>query len=441
MQSSKFIYNNYNQNAWRQFKKNKPAYFALYVLIFLALVALFAPVIANEKPLYAKYHGKHIFPAFSFKKQIEFTGAAGEKIIIQSGLTDWKHLPLEKVIWAPIPYSPDKKDYANSNYKSPGGEQFYKNAEGKTEPIPMRYRHWLGTNNLGEDVLAGVIHGTRISLTIGFIAMGIATIIGLTLGMMAGYFGDSKLVTTRSRFWLTTIGVGVGWFYAFGTRHFFLQDAFQKSGFAIFFQLFISLCVFAICVIIFSFAGKWLAKTRWLNKAVSIPVDSIISRCIEIIHSLPIFILIITIAAIAKPSLMNVMIIIGLTSWTGIARFTRAEMLRIRNLEYMQAAQSLGYSQWRMIVKHALPNGVAPALVSIAFGIASAILVESSLSFLGVGVPPETVTWGSLVNEGRSNFNAWWLVVFPGLAIFVTVTVYNLIGEGLRDAFDPKLKK
>lgn len=441
MQSSKTTYYNYNQHAWRQFKKNKPAYFALYVLVFLVIVALFAPVIANEKPLYAKYYGKHIFPAFSFKKQFEFTGSYDEKIIIQSGLTDWKHLPFEKVLWAPIPYSPDKKDYANSNYKSPGGEQLFKNADGKTEPIPMRYRHWLGTNNLGEDVLAGIIHGTRISLTIGFIAMGIASLIGLTLGMVAGYFGDNKLTTTRGQFWLTIIGVCAGLFYAFGTRHFILQDALQKSGFAFVFQISISFIILIICIISFSFAGKWIAKTQWLNKKVSIPADSLISRTIEIIHSLPIFILIITIAAIAKPSLVNVMIIIGLTSWTGIARFTRAEMLRIRSLEFMQAAQSLGYSRWRMIVKHALPNGVAPALVSIAFGIASAILVESSLSFLGVGVPPETVTWGSLVNEGRSNFNAWWLVVFPGLAIFVTVTVYNLIGEGLRDAFDPKLKK
>ncbi|MFN3940215.1 MAG: ABC transporter permease, partial [Chitinophagales bacterium] len=304
-----------------------------------------------------------------------------------------------------------------------------------------RYRHWFGTNNLGEDVLAGIIHGTRISLTIGFIAMGIASIIGLALGMAAGYFGDNALSTSRGRFWFTIAGVGFGWFYAFGTRHFILQDALQTSGFTVAYQLCISLILFSICVIIFSFAGKWAGKIRWFHKKVSIPVDSIISRTIEIIHSLPLFILIITIAAIAKPSLTNVMIIIGLTSWTGIARFTRAEMLRIRSLEYMQAAQSLGYSQWRMVVKHALPNGIAPAMVSIAFGIASAILIESALSFLGVGVPPETVTWGSLVNEGRSNFNAWWLVVFPGMAIFITVTVYNLIGEGLRDAFDPKLKK
>jgi peptide/nickel transport system permease protein len=134
------------------------------------------------------------------------------------------------------------------------------------------------------------------------------------------------------------------------------------------------------------------------------------------------------------------MLILGLTRWTGIARFIRAEFLKVRNLEYIQAAQSLGFSEKRIIFKHALPNGVAAALVPIAFGVAAAILIESGLSFLGVGVPPDVVTWGSLLSSGRENFQAWWLVIFPGFAIFITVTVYNLLGEGLRDAFDPRLK-
>ncbi|HNW00275.1 MAG TPA: ABC transporter permease, partial [Chitinophagales bacterium] len=178
-----------------------------------------------------------------------------------------------------------------------------------------------------------------------------------------------------------------------------------------------------------------------LRTQVHIPVDNIVSRTIEILHAMPTFVLILTVAAIARPSLTNVMIIIGLTSWTGIARLVRAELLRIRGLEYIQAARSLGFGEWKIIFRHALPNAIAPALVSIAFGIASAILTESSLSFLGIGVPSDTVTWGSLVNDGRQQFNAWWLVVFPGVAIFMTVTMYNLIGEAMRDAFDPRQKK
>ena len=134
------------------------------------------------------------------------------------------------------------------------------------------------------------------------------------------------------------------------------------------------------------------------------------------------------------------MIIIGITGWTRIARFTRAELLRIRSLEYDQAAQSLGFSNIRTIFKHALPNSLAPVFVSIAFGIASAILIEASLSFLGIGVPDDIVTWGALLNLGRQNLEAWWLIIYPGMAIFITITIYNMIAESLRDALDPRLK-
>lgn len=440
MQNSNSTYKHYNQLVWQQFKKHRPAYFAIYVLFFLTCIALLAPFIANEKPLYASYGDTKIFPAFSSKKNYTLTGNDGKQLEIQSDYADWKQLPFDYVLWAPVPYSPGKKDYANSNYKSPLGDQFFKTSNGDLIDMPNRFRHWMGTNNLGEDVLAGLIHGTLISLTIGFIAMGIATCIGIILGLMAGYFGDNYLHTSRGQFWTVIAGIFFAWYYAFHARSYVLQDALQESAFHILLQIAFSMCIFLGVILLSVYAGKYIGKIPLLRTQVNIPADSIISRIIEIIHSLPIFILIITIAAIAKPSLVNVMIIIGLTSWTGIARFTRAEMLRIRNMEFMQAAQSLGYSRRRLIFKHALPNGIAPALVAIAFGIASAILVESSLSFLGVGVPPESVTWGSLVNEGRSNFNAWWLVIFPGIAIFLTVTVYNLIGEGLRDAFDPKLK-
>jgi peptide/nickel transport system permease protein len=126
-------------------------------------------------------------------------------------------------------------------------------------------------------------------------------------------------------------------------------------------------------------------------------------------------------------------VLIALTSWTGIARLTRAEILRIKKLDYIQAAKALGYSQSRIIMRHALLNGLAPALVAIAFGVASTILIESSLSFLGIGLPIDTVTWGSMLSEGRTQFSAWWMTVFPGLAIFITVTIYNILGDALRE--------
>ncbi len=428
-------------HAWRQFRHNKPAYVALYVLGFMALIAILAPVLANEKPLYISYHGKHLFPAFSFKNTYEITTADGSVEKIQLDIADWKHMQFDKVIWAPVPWSPGETDTKNSNYKGPGDEQFFSDKQGNKIEMPVRFRHRLGTSNLGEDVLAGLIHGARISLTIGFISMAIASVIGLLLGSIAGYFGDKRLVTSRGRFWIVVIGIIFAWFYAFQSRQLILQDALGRSGLAMLLQLFISLLIFIAVIWIFSFAGKQIGKLPLLNKKMYIPADAIISRVIEIFYSMPTFILIVTIAAIAKPSIVNLMVIIGLTSWTSIARFTRAEFLRLRNLEYIQAARSLGYSEFKIILKHALPNGLAPALVAIAFGIASAILTESSLSFLGIGVPSGIVTWGALVNEGRANYSAWWLVIFPGMAIFITVTAYNLIGEGLRDAMDPKLKK
>ena len=183
-----------------------------------------------------------------------------------------------------------------------------------------------------------------------------------------------------------------------------------------------------------------LFQFRYLQKETNIPVDAFVSRGIELLNSIPRLILIITVTAVVERSIWIVMIIIGLTSWTGIARFTRAEFLRIRSLEFVQAAESLGFSSARTIFKHALPNSLAPVFVSIAFGIASAILIESGLSFLGIGVPTDIVTWGSLLNLGRQNLEAWWLIIYPGMAIFITITIYNMIAEASRDALDPKLK-
>jgi peptide/nickel transport system permease protein len=167
-----------------------------------------------------------------------------------------------------------------------------------------------------------------------------------------------------------------------------------------------------------------------------------VSRLIEVKVSIPTLLLILSIVAVmSRPNILMVMVIIGFTSWTGIAKYTRAELLKVRSLEFIQAAQSLGYSELRTIFKHALPNSLSSVLVAIAFGVASAILLESSLSFLGIGMRPEDVTWGSMLSAARGYFKAWWLAIIPGFAIFVTVTVFNLLGEGLTDAMDPRLKQ
>ncbi len=169
-------------------------------------------------------------------------------------------------------------------------------------------------------------------------------------------------------------------------------------------------------------------------------VDLVISRVFELMMAIPTFLLLITIAAFLKPNIFYTMIIIGLTSWVGMARFTRNEFLKVRNLDYVTAATALGFPDRRIMFRQILPNALAPVLVSVVLGIASAILAESGLSFLGVGVPADTVTWGSILNEARSNTFAWWLAVFPTGAIFVAVISYYFVGEGLRDALDPRLK-
>ena len=169
-------------------------------------------------------------------------------------------------------------------------------------------------------------------------------------------------------------------------------------------------------------------------------IDLALSRLFELWAAIPSFFLILTVAAFFPPSLFFVMVIIGLTSWVSIARLTRSQFLQVRSYDYVAAARSLGYSNGRIMFRHILPNAIGPILIPVAFGVAGAILAESGLSFLGVGIPAEVITWGALLAGARSNTAAWWLVVVPGVAIFATVTLYNLLGDGLRDALDPKLR-
>ncbi|MFH0867334.1 MAG: ABC transporter permease [Bacteroidota bacterium] len=403
------------------------------ILIFFVAVSVLAPLISNERPLYLKYKGCHFFPAFSFSKKYIIEGEE-----LQLDIAEWKHLDAEKIIFAPVAYSPGKKDLINSDFKKPSGEQLYKNKDGSVVKIPLCFRHWLGTNKMGEDVLAGLIHGTRISLLVGVLSMLFAGFLGLLLGSIAGYFSDNKLKTKRGMLYTFIFGLVVAWFYAFHVRSYILLDSLQQGTFSFIMQFILSLLILIVVCFVFYLLGKIIGRISFFRKGVFIKADSIISRLIEILISLPRIIIIVTIAAIAKPSLLNLAVIIGITSWTGIARLVRAEMLRVRELDYITACRSLGFKNFRIIFRHALPNAIAPALVAIAFGIASAILIESSLSFLSIGVPPEIVSWGTMLAQGKEYFNAWWLVIFPGIAIFLLVLAFNLLGDGIRDMLDRK---
>lgn len=441
------IMQNTNENfsfkkyAWAQFKKNKIALVSLYLLLLLVVIAFFAPYIANDRPLYCEYEGNKLYPAFAEETRTDsIFNANGEFVqVLQYDITDWRQLNMESVVWAPIPYSPTSMDRYNRDYAAPGGKQRYKAPSGEIVDIPSRFRHKLGTDGIGRDLASGLIHGTRISLMVGLVSMGIAAFIGIILGAIAGFFGDTKLKMPRIKYYFTLFGIFMGIFYGFGQRKYALADGFGQGFGSGMWEMLISILI----VIAITFALRLLSKMLLVGKLkeeVNVPVDTFISRGIELLNSIPRLLLIITITAVVERSIWIVMIIIGVTGWTRIARFTRAEFLRIRSLEFVQAAQSLGYSSIRTIFKHALPNALAPVFVSIAFGIASAILIESGLSFLGIGVPDDIVTWGSLLNLGRQNLEAWWLIIYPGMAIFLTITIYNMIAEASRDALDPRLK-
>ncbi len=225
----------------------------------------------------------------------------------------------------------------------------------------------FGTDELGRDVFSRMLQGAFVSLSIGFIAVGISVSIGILLGGLSGFYGNIKL------------------------------------GF--------------------------------------MSVDTLIMRFTDVMLCFPTFFLILTVVALLPPSIYNIMIVIGLTSWMGTCRFVRAEFLSLREQDFVVAAQALGIPERRIIFRHMVPNAIAPVLVSATIGVAGAILTESALSFLGFGVQPPYATWGNILSDGKGFiFDAPWLFFIPGVAIFVVVLAFNLVGEGLREALNPKLR-
>ena len=346
--SDKDLSPGYWRSAGRRFRKSKLGMVGLITVLILITVALLAPLLANEQPIMCRYEDELFFPAivdavhnipltrFVIRKDRPFRLATFDfKAEFDPQRGDW-------ALWTPIPFGP--REIVSEPLAGPSST------------------HWLGTDQSGRDVLSRMIHGAGVSMRVGFISMGIAVVIGLVLGSIAGY------------------------------------------------------------------AGRW--------------PDMLISRFIEVVMCFPSFFLILAVLAWFPPRIENVMIVIGLTRWVGIARFARGEILRIRETDYAAAAASLGFSAPRIIFRHLLPNAMAPVMVSVTFGIAVAILVEAGLSWLGFGVQPPNPSWGTILRSGYENlFTSPHMIPPACIAIFLAVLSFNLVGDALRDVIDPRLQQ
>lgn len=384
----------YGEMVSREFFKAKLNRISLVFIIFLFLMAIFAPFIANDKPFTIRIDGDLHFPLFKNLKAVDYTIFLAAVIALfqimlirRNGLrvnpSRRGHVLRRQftinssilligiiLIFIFVPKRLDATDYKSmvqtgkaDNAVFPIVPYGFDRTNLTVREHPPNSVHWLGTDDVGSDVLARLIHGSRISLSVGFVAVGISGLIGIVIGALMGYFG--------------------GW------------------------------------------------------------IDFVLMRFVEIMMAIPVFFLIITIVAFFPRSLLNIMVIIGLTTWTGNARFIRAEFFKLRNQDFVHAARALGLGLRSILFTHMLPNGIAPVLVNATFGIAGAIFTEAALSFLGFGVAPPTPSWGQMLSLGVGTTGQflWWLSLFPGMAIFLTVVAYNLVGEGLRDAIDPRLRK
>jgi len=403
--------------------KNRVLKRCVYVFILFVFISILAPFIANDKPLVCKYKGQWLFPAFSLKHQ----AIVNNEIINYNMAKDWKTLGTDFSIFPPCAYSPNTIDADNAPRKGPFDEQIITLKNGQISSIPLKYRHWLGTTQNGNDVLSCIIHGTKTSLNVGIFSMLIAGLLGILLGASAGYFQNNTLKIGYVQLLFLLLSIFISYFFCFIIRADKLSEAFKESGFWLFYQIIFTIYIFIQNTFILLRLGKWIDERLNTSNRFYFPIDVIISRIIEILNSIPSLLLIIALSAISKPSYSLLIIIIGFLSWTNIARLTRAEYLKAKQLDYVTSCRAIGMSNYRIIIKHILPNVFPLLLVQIIFGLASAVLIEASLSFIGVGVPLNTITWGSLLNEAREHFSAWWLVVFPGLCVFTLIFIYNKI--------------
>jgi peptide/nickel transport system permease protein len=405
---------------WWKNKKLRPA---LWLLGLLLVVALARDILANGRPLYCQIRGESYFPGIrAIWKGPDLPYGHPVLDSIQQRFL-WRQYAYDAAVFAPIPFSPGELPMSPDT-------TIRQARPGAVHPGTM-HRHWLGTDTRGYDVAAGMVSGARIALLTGAIAMGIAFDIGLTLGAIAGYWGDDRLRVRRGQAWLLLPGLVLAGFYA-GAVQTLLPE--YRGGSARAMAAATGFCAVLALVYIF---GRLLSRWSFFGKPVQIPADLLIMRLSEVFSSIPGLLAIIAFAAMLREqaqTLWAMTALIGAFSWPGVALFIRAELLRIRELEYVTAARGMGLSEWRILLRHALPNALRPAYTIFAFGVAGAIVLEASLSFLGYGDHNLVgASWGSLLQNARSSPQLWWISLPPGMAICLTILALHAIGEAMSE--------
>lgn len=307
--------------------------------------------------------------------------------------------------WLPLAYGPNELDL----------EQIYQAPFG-WETETDKSRHWLGTDGLGRDVLSNILYGARTAFAISLPVMALASLIGLTLGAIAGLYGNRRLHLSRALLAALLIGLLPFTYYGFYLPTLLFN---QGADYADFLMTGIAAVLFSFLLVLA--LTPLFKRLPYLKKESPFPTDELLLRLIEVQTSIPRLVLILVLAAIVPPTLLALSVLLVLTFWTGTARLARAEMLRIRELPFFEAATSLGYTQKRLLVRHALPHLLGPVLVAFTFGLAGLLMLESTLSFLNIGVSTDLVSWGRMIAGIRANTAAWWLVAIPGAILSLTV--------------------